>query len=205
MSEDDFSEKGLSRPEWERVRVVSRATDQSHITKAGDPTLWGKEVRTNLTNNPAAGMQIVSEQFVRVQSADAYARIWSITGTLRMLQASWIAPNQTQVVVGAPPPNVFGVALEIRHGAGQNTLVHFADLRALTTIGLQVYFPYVDVARTPAFALQETRAFALYSQIVATAISMRVIYSLGQGVILGANPYADVSINVAPLAPGHGM
>lgn len=188
-------------PRWRHAEAAVGAPGQSSLkTPLGDPTRWGGAISVAY---PAAGSEIWSEQILQAQTVDAYARSWSLTGTLTLSTTAWAAVSTWPAA--APP---YFITLEILQGVGQRTITQELLLTtgASATIGMcntqaayygGPYFPRV----TTGVAGIEGRSFAAIGALIGHSVSVRAH-------IVAFNAFTtDVAIEalLTPYAAGAGI
>lgn len=187
-------------PDWALALAEKAANPEQIVTPLGDPTRWGGNVSIPY---PAVGTEVWSPQILMAQTKDAYARSWSLVGTLTMTTTAWAAVSTWPLA--APP---YFVTLEILQGVGQRTITQELLLTAgaQATIGMcntqaayygGPYFPRV----TPGVAGIEGRSFAAIGALIGHAISVRMH-------VVAFNAFVtDVQLDalLTPYAAGDGI
>lgn len=117
----------MSKPDWGRVAVDSRANDTTgrSWSRLGDPTRWGSDGSIRVP--PQLGT-FPSQQLIRVQCADNYARNFQIAGNVTANTEIWsISEADLQIM------------LEVSLNAGQAMLLQYFNLRALIDLAAPWY------------------------------------------------------------------
>jgi len=86
--------------------------------------LWGASDSHDVTINNTV---VTSEQLVRVQAADNYARNWQLIGTLSADPAVWSSVTAN---------GQWFALLQLTMGVGHTTLIHRVNLRALIDLAV---------------------------------------------------------------------
>lgn len=205
-------EPPLNDPDWGRYHV-----DAGKAAAVGDPMRWGATTTTRISG--IAGNPITSGQLIAAATRDAYARPWSVLGTITLPLAVWELVGGAPWSVGAVPAGM-RVVLECIMGVGQIQITHHIVLRNSTTEGLlnqqSVLFappgPYAPIqfetppGDTPAELLMQpiSRNFAIIGGLLGQSINARIIYYSGAG--NGFVPFdAKASLIVTPYATGEGL
>lgn len=187
--------EGIHDPDWDRFGIKPPNASQP----VGDPTRWGAQALTLLTDAGLAGV-IASGQILQVSTRDGYARSWSLIGTLSLPGVEWNA-------VGS----ALHVQLELTMGVGQAQITHIVELfNAFTTpySGLcmaQHYTqggPYSGTFDTS--TLTEARAFAIIGGLVGQSISVRALYG-GSPPAPGLPSTSRLALLMTPYAAGEGL
>jgi hypothetical protein len=170
---------GIREVDWNRyLDVESRATSQD-FTPLGDPARWGGESEAIVLPDGV----FASNQLIRTQCFDPYARTWQLLGTLRAPAAAWALDAASWVA-----------ALEVTMGTGQVTVLHQFNLRALVALAAPFYV-------TDGL----TKPWAIGGGLIGRAISARVIHTMtGAETLTGPTPIAATAL-ITPLAAGSGI
>ena len=193
--DDDGDDYGLPDPDWDRY-VLPGANPK---IKLGSPVRWGASAQANV---PAALLETPTEQFLRIQTADAYSRSWSIIGTVQMPSAIWA------VTVA---PFSLAVLLEVSQGAGQTTIRQNLVLAVggnptgglCNTQHVNNGGPYFSEFSGPGNTI-ETRPFAAIGALVGNGIAIRARF-IGFAPFTGLPATPIVSAIVTPYAAGEGL
>lgn len=147
----------MRRMDLSKVAVDSRASDTEgrSWSRLGDPMRWGSDSTVRV---PAQLGTFASQQLIRVQCADNYARNWQIVGNVSANTEIWsISEADLQIV------------LEVALNAGQATLLQYFNLRALIDLAAPWY---VDGGFG---SLNLTKAWAIAGGLVGHALQARVL------------------------------
>jgi len=179
---------GKDRVDWDRyIGVRSRAVDgtgETH-TPLGDPTRWGAAYEVLVPPNPLT--ELKSQQIIRAQCTDAYARSWLMCGTLQASTLMWNAPDN------------WDAFLDVSFGVGQAVVDHRFDLKALCALALDSLV-YVTVVNGNI----QTRPWVISGGIFGQQVSARVALTL-RG-FDEANPQRVITtMAMAPLNAGTGL
>lgn len=227
-------------PDWNRAMVRPNAA----LKPAGDPQLWGNtvaqtvdivSVATNggVTVNTQARV-IQGPQILQTKTRDAYARSWSLIGSVSMPFAGWELPNGLDATAPMNPDpgardDLISVWLEITQGVGLALVTNLVLLTAGATsqrwglIQQQTAFnngPYGETLLVPAAPPEyrgidlssygyRQRSFAMIGALVGNQISVRVIISRGNLLsapfVVPKVPMVVVSLALTPYSPGEGI
>jgi hypothetical protein len=124
----------MADPNWDDFLVRSRAANTSRETTGepnpvilttlqgdqphGDGTRWGGEVRVAVHIDPGDTLELVTQQIVRAQVMDHYARRWRW----------WLVLGLEIPDPGDDGPNILGYGLEWTVGVGTITVVQRLDM-----------------------------------------------------------------------------
>lgn len=188
----------IGDPDWDRYQVHSRATDTTGKTHTplGDPTRWGATAA--VTSALVGTLQdLQSGQVLRVQCSDNYSRPWAAVGTLRAPIALWNAgvPATPEVA------NLWIAMLVVHMGAGQNTIVHQIDLRAV--IAADAPF-YVDDDQAFIAGFRQ-KAFVISGGLIANAMSISVRHVIRYFVIPANPEVVTTAVQLTPFNAGTGL
>lgn len=165
-------------PDWRDdlryIDVESRATSQD-FTPLGDPARWGG--REAVVVGPLG--TFADPGLIRVQTFDPYSRLWSLLGTLSAPADVW-ALDSTE----------WQATLEVAMGAGQTTVVHRFNLRALVALAAPWYA--VDLV---------TKPWVVTGGVIARAYSARVVHTLNTDAFNDTRIISGAALTT-PLAAG---
>lgn len=199
--------RDLPAPDWNRYAVRSRANYTGPPQRAvGSPLRWGGRSELVATV-PANSIRVFeTQQFMRVQAADTYARSWSLCGTLRASSALFTVFANSDPLIGPG----WWASLVVTQGAGQATVTQRIDLRALTTLtnaaGYRtIYDGDVNAGGATVGGFEE-RPFRLVGSLLGNALSFRVHHLIVTDALnpVPATPLV-VFAEVAPLAASEGL
>lgn len=188
--------EGIHDPDWGRFGI-----EHPNASKpVGDPTRWGAQVFTALTDALITAGVINTSQILQVQTRDGYSRSWALLGTLSLPGVQWNAVGST-----------LHVQLELTMGVGQVQITHVIELfNAFTTpysgLCMSQHFsqggPYSGTFETSTGI--ESRAFAIIGGLVGQSISVRGVYG-GAAPVAGLPATSRLGLIVTPYAAGEGL
>lgn len=199
---DDHQNEGMHAPDWDRFGIKGPSAYQP----VGDPTRWGAQVFTALTD---ATPIVVTPQILQVATRDGYARSWSLLGTLSLPTITWDTAK-------------FVISLQITMGVGQIQIVHIVDLlfpagqqspgAGSPAGGLcitQNWYqggPYETVPEDGGGQIVEARAFAMIGGLIGQSLSVRAKY-INQTVAPtpGLPTPSRLGLIVSPYSAGEGL
>lgn len=195
--------------DWDRYKVHGSGGGDSGVP-VGDPTRWGVELLTPLTDAPAT---VLTPQILQMSTRDGYSRSWSMLGTLSLPTVLWDANE-------LGPGQQILVELQIGLGVGQSTINHAILL--VSPIGFTVTKPSVPAGGLcmqqnwsnggpyntlfDSGAGNESRPFAIIGGLIGKSISVRARYTtFAPQPITGLPAASRLALIVTPYAAGEGL
>lgn len=199
--------EGLHPPDWDRYAV----TRDGAAAPVGNPTLWGNQVFVPM---PAAALftTLQTPQFIQLATSDAYARSWSVLGTLTLPIATWQYTELT-------PFGGLQVELLITMGVGLARITHSIMLLFPGHFGpsagpvspagglclSQNWFyggPYNPISEALG---EDTRPFAIVGGLVGQSIAIRANYLNYGAATPGLPATSRLNVIITPYAAGQGL
>jgi hypothetical protein len=168
--------------DFSKIGVSSRAGDNTgeSWSQLGDPMRWGSDGSVVV---PAQLGTFTSQQLVRVQCSDAYARNWQLVGTLTATELWAISEADLQMY------------LQVQLSAGQASLVQNFNLRALVDLAAPWYVDGGDGVR-------EVKSWVIAGGIIGHALAARLVVRTLNAVHIETTHTVGVTALVSPYAAG---
>jgi hypothetical protein len=159
-----------------------RATNNAPLSGLGDPERWGAhETFTVEVGTPIATYTGKGKQFVRAQAPDLLARGWALVATMRARGLTTVGPDEISFY------------LDIRAGAGQNTLEATLDIGLLARNG-----PFLTVLNAAGQIEDGTALLTAPLPASSLAITPRATVSRRMGGVLDHTVTIEISVQIAP-------